>query len=121
MLTGLRVFVVEDEAILAIMIEESLEELGCHVAGVAAELHDAVEKARILALDVGMLDVNLAGQQSYPVAEILRARGIPFIFATGYGVAGLPPQLRDVPILAKPFRQSQLAAALSAVCCPRKD
>lgn len=109
---GLRVMVVEDEALLAMWVEDVLEEMGCKVVAIASRLEDAMDKARGLAMDVALLDVNLAGQLSYPVAEILRARSIPFVFATGYGVAGLPNGLQDVPMLPKPFQPDQLAEAL---------
>ena len=111
-LAGTRVLVVEDEALVSMLVEEYLDELGCEVVGVASRLEDALEKARALALDAAVLDVNLAGRLSYPVAELLRARGVPFVFATGYGLSGLPDELRGAPVLAKPFRQDQLAAAL---------
>lgn len=113
-LAGLRVLVVEDEAMVSMLVEEFLDELGCEVAGVASRLDDALEKARTLALDAAVLDVNLAGQMSYPVAEVLRARDVAFVFATGYGLAGLPAGLRGAPVLAKPFHCEQLAGALDA-------
>jgi DNA-binding response OmpR family regulator len=113
-LTGLRILLVEDEAMLSTLTEEYLEELGCKVV-VAARLEDALEKARTRLVDVAVLDVNLAGQMSYPVAEILHARGVPVVFATGYGVAGLPNDLRTIPVMTKPFRQEQLAEAIGAL------
>ncbi|HEY0424706.1 MAG TPA: response regulator, partial [Rhodopila sp.] len=76
---------------------------------------DALDMGRTLAMDVAILDINLNGQLSYPVAEMLQARGIPFLFATGYGMAGVPAELRAVPVLSKPFRQQQLAEALIRV------
>ncbi len=112
MLAGMRVMVVEDEALLAMWVEDILGEMGCEVVATASRLDDAMDKARALAMDVALLDVNLAGQLSYPVAEILQARGIPFVFATGYGAAGLPNGLQDVPMLPKPFQQDRLAEAL---------
>ncbi len=111
-LKGLRVLVVEDEALVSMMIEAFLEELGCEVAGHASRLGDALEKARTLPLDAGVLDVNLAGQLSYPVADILLARGVRVVFSTGYGRAGLPDEWRGFRVLAKPFRVEQLAEAL---------
>ncbi|WP_419758173.1 response regulator [Acidisoma sp.] len=114
MLDGLRVLVVEDEAAISMLLEELLDALGCTVVAVAARLEDAMQKARTLAVDIAMLDVNLAGKQSYPVAQILRDRDIPFFFATGYGVEGLSADLQDAPVLVKPFRQAQLAAMLGA-------
>ncbi|MFO1024990.1 MAG: response regulator [Acetobacteraceae bacterium] len=113
-LNGIRVLVVEDEALIAMVIEEQLAELGCEVSG-ASRLEEAMEKAKILPLDAAVLDVNLAGMLSYPVAQILHARGVPFVFATGYGVQGLPPELSGVPVLSKPFGQQELAAALHAL------
>ena len=89
--------------------------------GVAPRRAPAQDKARTLALDAAVLDVNLAGRLSYPVAELLRSRGVPFMFATGYGVAGLPDALRGAPVLAKPFRQDQLAAALRATRRAARD
>jgi CheY-like chemotaxis protein len=111
-LTGLRVLVVEDEPIIAMTIELYLEELGCRVAAVASRLNDALAKARKLDLDVGVLDVNLAGQLSYPVAEVLSTRAVPFLFVTGYGMAAAPGGLKDAPVLAKPFRLEHLERVL---------
>ena len=112
-LTGLRVLIVEDEALVSMLIEDFLEELGCEVVGVASRLEDAMDNARTLALDVAVLDVNLAGRLSYPVAQELRARGVPMVFATGYGTEGLPAELQQIAVLSKPFQQEQLAKALS--------
>lgn len=114
MLDGMRVLVVEDEALVSMMLEEFLDELGCDVVATAARLEDALVKAATLMLDVAVLDVNLAGVVSYPVAEALRARGVPFVFSTGYGAGGLPDAMRDAPVLSKPYRQEQLAEALVA-------
>lgn len=111
---GLRVLVVEDEALVSMLVEEYLDDLGCEVVAVASRLDDALEKARTLVLDAAVLDVNLAGRLSYSVAEVLHARGLLTVFATGYGAAGLPATFSDAPILTKPFRQEQLAEALSA-------
>ena len=116
-LEGLRVLVVEDEAVVSMLIEDYLETLGCRVIP-SARLEDAMEKARTLALDAAVLDINLAGQVSYPVAQILRAAGVHVVFATGYGRAGLPPELKDVAVLPKPFRIDQLADALRAGLAP---
>jgi CheY-like chemotaxis protein len=113
-LAGTRVLVVEDEAIIAMMMEEFLTELGCEVAAVASRLEDAEGKARTCRFDIATLDINLAGQVSYPVATILGSRGIPFIFATGYGLVGLPAELTEVPVLSKPFSMEALGLALRA-------
>jgi CheY-like chemotaxis protein len=114
MLMGTRVMVVEDEAMVAMMLEDFLEELGCVVVATASRLDEAMVKAADLTMDVAVLDVNLAGRLSYPVAELLLTRKIPFLFATGYGVAGLPERLSEAPVLAKPFLMGQLAVALDA-------
>ena len=113
-LSGMRVLVVEDEAIVSMLVEEFLEELGCEVAATASRLDDALEKAGSVPVDLAVLDVNLAGRLSYPVAELLLARGVPVVFATGYGSAALPAALHGVTVLSKPFQQEQLAAALQA-------
>jgi CheY-like chemotaxis protein len=111
-LTGKRILVVEDEGFVAMLLEDMLESLGCEVVGVAACLEAAQKQARIAVIDVATLDVNLAGQMSYPVAFILRSRNIPFVFATGYKSTALPAELKDAVILAKPYSQGQLANAL---------
>lgn len=113
-LAGLRVMLVEDEDLIAMLEEEFLVDLGCEVAGTAARLDDALAMAHTLEADVAVLDVNLNGALSYPVAEALRTRGIAFIFATGYGVAGLPGTLAGTPVLSKPFTAAQLGDALRA-------
>jgi CheY-like chemotaxis protein len=104
--------VVEDESFVAMLVEHFLEDLGCHVVAAASRLPEAMLKAAELTLDAAVLDVNLAGALSYPVAELLRDKGVWVVFATGYGVSGLRPDLRDAPVLAKPFNQDQLEKAL---------
>ena len=114
-LAGLRVLVVEDEAMIAMMVEDFLEELGCVVAGSASRLEDALAKGHTMDVDVALLDVNLAGQVSYPVAEVLQARAVPFVFTTGYGQAALPAALQGAHVLPKPFTLIQLAEALRSI------
>lgn len=111
----LRVLVVEDEMLVAMNIEDMLLDLGHEVAGLASRLEAALALARDGEFDLAMLDVNLAGQQSFPVAEILRARGIPFLFATGYGAKGIADEYRDRPVLQKPFRARDLGQALERI------
>lgn len=113
-LAGRRVLVIEDEALIAMLLEDQLGELGCAVAAVATRFEDAMEKATSLAFDVAILDVNLRGKESFPIAEALRARRLPFVFATGYGATALPEPLRSVPIVHKPYQLQQLAGALGA-------
>ena len=111
----LRVLVVEDEMLVAMNIEDMLLDLGHEVAGLASRLEPALSLAREGAFDLAMLDVNLAGQQSFPIADILIARGIPFVFATGYGIKGIAEAYRDRPVLQKPFRTRDLGEALDRI------
>ncbi len=99
----MRVLVVEDESIICTMIEEFLGDLGCKVVATAAQLEEGLSKAKTVAIDVAVLDINLDGQLSYPIALTLMGRAIPFIFATGYGTLGVPQIFKNVPVLAKPF------------------
>lgn len=103
-LAGLRVLVVEDDALLALALEINLAELGCEIVGMASSLRDALPLAREAAIDGAILDVNLAGEKVYPVADALAARNIPFLFATGYGIAGLRDCDRARPVLQKPYQ-----------------
>ena len=118
MASPLRVLLVEDEALVAMTIEDMLGELGATVVATAGRLEDALDKAGSLAFDVAILDINLHGRPSVPVAELLRQRGLPFIVATGYGDAMLPEPLRAVPVLAKPFQRGDLARVLAAAKPP---
>ena len=110
----LRILVVEDEMLVAMNIEDMLLDLGHEVAGLASRLEPALSLAREGLFDLAMLDVNLAGQASFPVADALRERGIPFLFATGYGVQGIAEEYRSAPVLQKPFRARDLEDALRA-------
>lgn len=114
----LRILVVEDEMLVAMNIEDMLLELGHEVAGLASRLGPALALASESKFDVAMLDVNLAGEASFPVADFLAERGIPFLFATGYGRQGIEERFRHCPILQKPFRAAELAAALAALSSP---
>jgi CheY-like chemotaxis protein len=114
----LRVLVVEDEMLVAMNIEDMLLELGHEVAGLAGRLGPALALAKEARFDVAMLDVNLAGEASFPIADLLAERGIPFLFATGYGRAGIEERFRGRPILQKPFRAAELGAALTALSSP---
>lgn len=113
-LQGKRVLIVEDESRVAMMLEVLLDDIGCRVAGMATRLEDAIAKASDLDFDVALLDVNLDGEPSYPVAEAIARRGLGFVFATGYGADRLPEALRDHPVLQKPYRMRDLERALTA-------
>lgn len=113
-LAGLRLLLVEDEAIVALMIEEMLNDLGCIVVDVAGTVSRGLSFVETAArtLDAAVLDVNLGGEKVYPVAEKLAANGVPFVFSTGYGVAGIAPDFARIPALAKPYSAKALEAAL---------
>jgi CheY-like chemotaxis protein len=113
-LHGLRVLVVEDEGAVAMLVEAMLEDLGCVVALSAASVRESLEHVRAGGFDFALLDVNLAGEKVYPVADELRRLGIPFAFASGYGAAGLRPDLAHLPVVQKPFRLADLKATISA-------
>jgi CheY-like chemotaxis protein len=107
-----RVLLVEDEGLVALMLEDLLEDLGCEVAASLASVRAAL--AWIEAggsADMALLDVNLSGEPVFPVADALSARGVPFAFATGYG-EGHDPRFKGAPLLGKPIRQERLEALL---------
>lgn len=108
-----RVLIVEDEMIVSMLLEDFLAEIGHEPVGPAARLDEALAMARDEALDAALLDLNLNGKETYPVADILAARGIPFAFATGYGPGGIPERYRNGPILPKPFRRADLERVLA--------
>ncbi len=109
---GLRVLLVEDEAIIAMTAEDMLEELGCTIAATASNLEEAFASVEGEAFEVALLDINLNGQQSLPVAARLRAKGRPFVFTTGYGAAGSGADYADVPLVTKPYQIADLEAAI---------
>ena len=111
-LAGLRVLVVEDEMMVSMLIEDMLGDLGCTVIGPASRLDEAIALANSAEIDCAVLDVNLGGQPIFPLADILRAKGAPFAFATGYGDAGLRDVDKGSPVLQKPFREGDLAQVL---------
>ncbi|MCH6485384.1 response regulator [Pseudoxanthomonas sp. LH2527] len=117
--TPTRVFIIEDEFMLVMLLEELLPTLGYEVAGTAASLDQALGQLPALDTDMAVVDVNLAGTESFPVADALRERGIPFLFTTGYGQHGLPERFADTPVLAKPFRRHDIEAALARLHASR--
>lgn len=112
MLNGRRVLVVEDESLVAMLLETILEDMGCTPVGPAATVAEGLTMVESETLDAALLDVNVAGHQVFPVAEALMARGVPFVFSTGYGEGGLPDEWRGRPTLQKPFTESAVRDAL---------
>ncbi|MCQ8783936.1 response regulator [Mangrovibrevibacter kandeliae] len=118
-LEGLRVLVVEDESLVAMQLEDMLLDLGCAVVGPAMRLSRALEMAAEAGIDIAILDVNLGGERVYPVAQMIRDRKIPIVFATGYGRAGVDAVWHDCPILQKPYTENQLAEMMGLAMTPR--
>jgi DNA-binding response OmpR family regulator len=115
-LRGARVLIVEDEAMLSLNLAAILRDLGCVVAGTADKLDDALRMARTSDFDVALLDVNIGGKRVDPVTEVIRARGTPIIFVTGYGktaASGL--------VLEKPYDAAALEQMLSEALGIRRD
>ena len=115
-----RVLIVEDEGAVGMLLEDMLTDLGYEVAGVAARLGEGLQKAETEEYDCAILDVNLDGRPSFPIAEALTKRGTPFLFVTGYGAKGLDPDFAAHPVLAKPFLQTELEAALRKLLKDRR-
>jgi CheY-like chemotaxis protein len=115
-LNGLRILVVEDEAAISLLLEDMLLDFGCEVIGPAARLSAALDAVSREQVDLAILDVNVAGEPIYPVAEALAQRSIPFVFSTGYGSAGIRDAFRDRPVLQKPFAQHDLKQKLLIAC-----
>jgi CheY-like chemotaxis protein len=120
-LSGLKVLVVEDEAIIALMVEDLLGDMGCEVVGTAGELSQAFAMAERCVFDCAILDVNLGGQRIDPFVDLLKARGSPFIFATGYGVQGVREEDRAWPVLLKPINGPRLGEALGRLGLDRRN
>ncbi|MDI1261919.1 MAG: response regulator [bacterium] len=112
--TGCSVFLVEDEVMIRMMVADMLEELGHRVAAEAGEIGEAMKLVPSTEFDLAILDVNVNGKVITPVAELIQAKGRPFIFATGYGSSGLPPEYRERPALQKPFQLETLAQVIAA-------
>jgi two-component SAPR family response regulator len=105
---GCRVLVVEDETLIAILIEETLEAMECKIVGPTAKLETALQLVLDGGFDIAILDVTVRGGKVYPVAEQLLTRGIPFVLASGYGDWALPDALQDQRRLMKPFTPAML-------------
>ncbi len=110
-----RVFVVEDEYLIRMLLEDMLADLGYEIAAAVGTIAEASEIAGKEQFDVAVLDVNLDGQEIYPVADILAKRGVPFVFVSGYGEASLIDRYRGRPALQKPFQAAQIEKTLAAL------
>jgi DNA-binding response OmpR family regulator len=117
-LEGVRVLVVEDEYLVAVLIEEILESAGCIVRGPIPRLPDALDAVDHNDFDAAVLDVNLAGERIDPVAQALSRRKVPFVFVTGYGEGVLSEEFAERPRLCKPFRMADLLGAVSNIVEP---
>jgi CheY-like chemotaxis protein len=110
-----RILVVEDEYLIRMLLEDMLADLGYDVAAAVGSITEARDLATEGDFNAAVLDVNLAGQEIYPVADILAKRGLPFVFVTGYGEDSLTEPYRDRPALQKPFQVEQLKTALAGL------
>lgn len=111
-LKGKRILVVEDEALIAVMVEDMLMDMGSDVVGPAATIEAALALARAEAIDAAILDVNVRGERIDPVADVLMARGVPVLFATGYGEVKLASGA-TATVIDKPYTQEKLARGLA--------
>lgn len=112
LLSGRRILVVEDEMLVLLNVEDMLADLGCQAVSAAANVDQALALVDAQAFDAAMVDVNLDGRKSYPVADALAARGVPFVFSTGYSGQSLDDGYRDRPVLGKPYRIADLTESL---------
>jgi CheY-like chemotaxis protein len=117
-LTGKRIVLVEDEALIAVMVEQMLSEIGAEVVAAASTLDEALMLSASVACDAAVLDVNLGGALVFPAAEVLARRGIPVVFATGYGGGAIGPERRG-QVIEKPYTRDKLARALKAALAPQ--
>lgn len=115
-----RILVVEDEALVAMLVEDALQDAGFDVIGPVRSVAQALASLETDKPDAAVLDLNLAGENSVAVADALVARGIPFVVATGYGAAGLPATHRNAMVLPKPYDPADLTAMLAAMCERRR-
>ena len=113
-LVGKRVLIVEDDWLVALLLEDFLIELGCTPVGPCSGMSDAMEAVRSEVFDLAVLEVNLNGERSYPVAEALTEQQIPFLIVTDYGEEAIPPGRSDWGVCTKPFKIDDLAAMLSS-------
>lgn len=114
-LSGKRILIVEDEFFLALELEDYLRAAGADTVGPCSDLASAVAASRREPVDLAVLDVNLNGTMVYPLADELLARGLPFVFVTGYSAANLPERFRESPLVTKPYDPAALVRIVTAV------
>jgi CheY-like chemotaxis protein len=112
-LSNRKVLVVEDEMMIAMLIEDMLDEFGCKPVGPATNVPRALELIGKESIDIAVLDLNLDGKDTYAIADALQRKSVPFIFATGYGSTGLRQEYGNRPVLQKPFQARDLSTALT--------
>jgi DNA-binding NtrC family response regulator len=117
-LLGCRVLVVEDEVLVSWALEDMLAGLGCQVVGPAVRVNQGLVLVEAGSIDAAVLDVNLNGQKSYPIADALTARGVPFAFSTGYNKDTMPEEYRTFPMLQKPYSRLNLGKLLEKLLAP---
>lgn len=108
-----RILVVEDESLIAELIVDMLVTEGYSVVGPYPRLDQALQAVARESFDAALLDIDLAGMRSYPVAKALQSRNVPFVFLTGYGKGGLTGEYAKRPTIAKPFKSEDLLVALN--------
>ena len=120
-LSGLKIFLVEDESLVALMIEAMIEELGASVIGTESKIEESLAfvARRHSEIDVAVLDLNLGGARSYDIAQALADNGIPLVFSTGYSDDAILPEWRGRPLLGKPFQLAELENALKGAVAAR--
>jgi DNA-binding response OmpR family regulator len=118
-LAGKRILVVEDEYFIASDLQRALKDEGADVMGPVSDLARGLRMVAESELDAAILDVNLEGAMSYPIADQLAEKKVPYIFLTGYDSWSLPPAYQAAPRLAKPFAQPDLIEAVVALCATR--
>jgi DNA-binding response OmpR family regulator len=111
-LPGRRVLIVEDDPFITLALEETLTDFGLVVAGAARSIGHALRLAQSASFDIALLDVNIGPDKIDPVADAIHARGIPFVFTTGCGRAGLPEAYLDQAIVEKPFYVEEILRTL---------
>ena len=109
------ILLVEDEALIRMMLADMVAELGYRIADEAHDLQSGLALAKSCAFDLAILDVRLGSDSSEPIADVVAGRGMPLIFASGYGIGGIPDSYRDRPVLQKPFQLPQLQATIEKV------